>query len=77
MVKVMTKQRRKAAVATARKRHKITLSFSDEQLELINRAAAHALDNRAHWGWRRLILDARAELGLPLDEPSAKPDKGA
>jgi hypothetical protein len=50
---------------TKKKRTKrVTFAFTEEDLELMDRAAERALETRGKWGYRRLVFAARTELGL-------------
>jgi len=41
---------------------KVTFLFSEEDVELLERAAAISLERRATWGYRRLVTIARDEI---------------
>jgi len=62
---------KRARRPTPLKNVKIVLSFTQEQIGLIDRAAAKEDDNRANWSRRRLLADARAALGIAA--PTARP----
>jgi len=47
---------------------RIVLSFTREQLTLIDRASSKEDDNRANWIRRRSLADARAVLGIAPEE---------
>jgi hypothetical protein len=62
--------KRRPTKPRARKRtEKLTLVFAPEEVDLIARAAAKALETRAAWAYRRLVFAARTELGLDTGAP--------
>lgn len=41
---------------------KVTLMFSRDEIDLLEKAAAISLEPRATWGYRRLVMIARDEI---------------
>lgn len=52
---------------------KLTFSFTPEDVEYINEAAARSRLPRATWGFLRLQYQARKELGLEAGKDPSKP----
>jgi uncharacterized protein (DUF1778 family) len=72
MVKTSKRAPGRPKPSTEMKSVKITLNFSAEQIDIIDRAAAKEDDNRANWIRRRALHDARAELGIVQPDPGKK-----
>ena len=78
--RVLSAQRSEMPKVSKRSRRKkkrtvdVTFAFTPDEIDLLERAAAAALEPRATWGYRRLVLTARMELGL---DPAPKKPVGS
>ena len=62
----------RARVRTKKRTERVTFAFTAEDLDLLDRAAAHVLETRGKWAYRKLVFAARVELGLPT-QPKKEP----